>query len=132
MIAGAGGGGRLGEGGEPVRRKVSWRHYGVSRCRGIGTTRDEAGDDVDEVMEDDLPLVQGIQEAVWESLRGIRESKHTPTNNWLSREMWIGEAREENESTGNLGEEKEGKVKGLWEIYTYDSRRVGDVVAVMR
>ena len=38
----------------------------------------EAGDDEDEMMENDLLPVLGIPEAAWESLRGLRYSKHAP------------------------------------------------------
>ena len=38
------------------------------------------GDDEEEVMEDDLPPVQGIPDAAWERLRGLRDIKHAPTD----------------------------------------------------
>ena len=46
----------------------------------------EVGNDEDEVMEDDLPLVQEIPEAAWGSLRGLRDSKHARTSDWQGGE----------------------------------------------
>ena len=95
---------------------------------GLELPESEAGDDEDEVMEDKLPLVQGIPVATWESLRVLRDSKHASTNDWLDGETWIGEARDEKRGAGNPREEKEGRTTGLWEIGTYDRRKVGHVL----
>ena len=45
---------------------------------GVELPESVAGDDVDEEMEDDFPPVQGILEAAWEGLRGLKGSKHAP------------------------------------------------------
>ena len=95
---------------------------------GLDLLESEAGDSEDEVMEDDLPPVQGIPEAVWESLKGLRDSKHAPTNVRLDGEAWTGEARDEESGARTHREEKEGKAKGLWEMGTHDSRKAGDVL----
>ena len=79
-------------------------------------------------MEDDLPPVEGIPEAAWDSLKGLRDSKHAPTNVRLDGGTWTGEARNEESSMGNQGEKKEGKARGLWEMGIYDSRKAGDVL----
>ena len=86
------------------------------------------GDDEDEEMEDDFLPVQGIPESTWESLRGLRYSKHAPTNDRLGGETWTAEGRDEEGGTGNLKGEKEERTKGLWEMGTYDSRKAGDVL----
>ena len=61
----------------------------------------EAGDSEDEVMEDDLPPVQEIAETTWESLKGLRDSKHAPTNLRLDGGIWTGEAKDEESGAGN-------------------------------
>ena len=79
-------------------------------------------------MEDDLPPVQGIPEATWESLRGLRGSKHAPTKGRLDEGTRTGEARDQEGDRGNKEGEKGGRTKGLWEMGTHDSRKAGDVL----
>ena len=88
----------------------------------------EAGDDEDEEMEDDFQLVQGIPEGTWEGLRGLRDSRHAPSDIRLGGESWTGEAGDEKEDSGTLGETREGRAKGLWEMGTRDSRKAGEVL----
>ena len=80
---------------------------------GLQLPESEAGDDEDEEMEDNLPPVQGIPEATWESLRGLRDSKHAPSNIQLEEGTWIGGAENEEEVSGTLKEAGEGKARGL-------------------
>ena len=50
---------------------------------GLELPESVAGDDEEQEMEDEFLLVHGIPEAIWESLRGLRESKYASTNDWL-------------------------------------------------
>ena len=80
---------------------------------GLELLESEVGDDEDEVMEDNLQPVQGIPEAAWESLRGLKDSKYTSTNNQLDGETWTGEVRDKEVSSDTQGEAREGRTKGL-------------------
>ena len=95
---------------------------------GLELPESVVGDDEDEEMEDEFLPVQGIPEAAWESLRGLRDSKHASTNDQLGGETWTGEAREEESGAVNPKKEKERSTNGLWEMGTYDSRKAGDVL----
>ena len=95
---------------------------------GLELPESEAGDDEDEMMKGELPPVQGILEATWESLRELRDSKQAPTNDRLAGGMCTGEAKDEEGDAGNTGEGKGSRTKGLWEMGTHDSRKAGDVL----
>ena len=61
-------------------------------------------------------------------MRGLRDSKHAPTNDRLGGETWTGETREEESGVVNPKREKEKSTKSLWEMGIYDSRKAGDVL----
>ena len=86
MATGGRRGGRHRERRESIRRHVQWSHCELADAVGLELLESEAVDDEDELMEDDLPPVQGIPEAAWECLRGLRESKHAPTGERLGGE----------------------------------------------
>ena len=58
---------------------------------GLELPESEAEDDEDEEMEDDFQPVQGIPEGTWEGLRGLRDSRHAPSDIRRGGESWTGE-----------------------------------------
>ena len=95
---------------------------------GLELPESEAGDDEDEEMEDDFQPVQGIPEGTWEGLRGLSDSRHAPSDMRRGGESWTGEAGDEKGNPSTLGETRDGRAKGLWEMGMRDSRKAGDVL----
>ena len=111
----------------PTGGKSSGAIAELADAIGVELPESVAGDDVDEEMEDDFPSVQGIPEAAWEGLRGLKGSKHDP----IQAPKSAGEtpkARTEKRGEQGGDELDEGIAEGdLRRLGLSNSRRAGDV-----
>ena len=84
----------------PLRGELSGAIAELADMVGLELPESEAGDDEDEEMEDDFQPVQGIPEGTWEGLRGLRDSRHAPSDIRRGGESWTGEAGDARQQEG--------------------------------